>query len=105
MASLRFDKPSGLVSFTALQTLTTMLAIMVGAAGAEPTTGHIVVTASRIEQSIADVPANVSIIDRSDIERSAALTVDDANLVLPFIDVEASNGVIHVVDGVLLPSG
>lgn len=46
-------------------------------AHAQPTTGHIVVTATRVEQNVADVPAHVTIIDRKDIDRSAAQTVDD----------------------------
>jgi len=31
------------------------------------------------------------------------ITLDDANLVLELVDIEASNGVIHVIDAVLLP--
>jgi outer membrane cobalamin receptor len=46
-------------------------------AAAEPTTRQITVSASRIEQSVSDVPANVTIIDRDDIKLSAAQTVDD----------------------------
>jgi uncharacterized surface protein with fasciclin (FAS1) repeats len=31
------------------------------------------------------------------------ITIDDANLVLEMVDIEASNGVIHVIDAVLVP--
>lgn len=40
--------------------------------------------------------------DRTTIDADA-LMVNDATLVLPYIDVEASNGVIHVIDRVLMP--
>jgi len=31
------------------------------------------------------------------------ITIDDANLVLEMVDIEASNGVIHVIDAVVVP--
>lgn len=31
------------------------------------------------------------------------ITLDDANLVLEMVDIEASNGVVHVIDAVILP--
>lgn len=70
---------------TRLCTLATSIAlsIHVAAAGADTTTDRVTVTASRIEQSVADVPANVSIIDRDDIRHSAAQTVDDLLRQLP----------------------
>jgi outer membrane receptor protein involved in Fe transport len=37
----------------------------------------VTVTAARIEQDVSEVPTHVTVIDRDDIERSAALTVDD----------------------------
>src|SRR5574337_1400574 len=37
----------------------------------------VVVSASRVEQRLRDVPANVTVITREDIERSPARTVDD----------------------------
>jgi uncharacterized surface protein with fasciclin (FAS1) repeats len=33
------------------------------------------------------------------------ITINDANLVLEMVDIEASNGVIHVIDAVLVPMG
>jgi outer membrane receptor protein involved in Fe transport len=60
-----------------------MLSADVVAAGTETTADRVTVTASRIEQSVTDVPANVSIIDRDDIKRSAAQTVDDLLRRLP----------------------
>ena len=30
--------------------------------------------------------------------------IDDANIVLELVDIEASNGVIHVIDAVIVPS-
>jgi outer membrane cobalamin receptor len=38
---------------------------------------EVVVTADRVEQPLRDVPASVTVVDRDEIERSAALTVDD----------------------------
>jgi uncharacterized surface protein with fasciclin (FAS1) repeats len=32
-----------------------------------------------------------------------ALTINDANLILELVDIDASNGVIHAIDAVLLP--
>jgi transforming growth factor-beta-induced protein len=37
------------------------------------------------------------------IDLSAGITIDDANLVLEMIDIEADNGTIHVIDAVLVP--
>ena len=37
----------------------------------------VVVSAGRVEQALQDVPANVTVLTRDDIERSAARTVDD----------------------------
>ena len=37
----------------------------------------VVVSAGRVEQALQDVPANVTVVTRDDIERSAARTVDD----------------------------
>ncbi|MGH8070905.1 MAG: TonB-dependent receptor plug domain-containing protein [Candidatus Entotheonellia bacterium] len=37
----------------------------------------VVVSAGRVEQALQDVPANVTVLTRNDIERSAARTVDD----------------------------
>ena len=37
----------------------------------------VVVSAGRVEQALQDVPANVTVLTREDIERSAARTVDD----------------------------
>lgn len=37
------------------------------------------------------------------LDFSAGITIDSANLVLEMIDIEASNGVIHVIDAVLVP--
>ena len=37
------------------------------------------------------------------LDLSAGITVDGANLVLDMLDIEASNGVIHVIDAVVLP--
>ena len=37
----------------------------------------VVVSAGRVEQALQDVPANVTVLTRDDIERSAAQTVDD----------------------------
>ena len=33
------------------------------------------------------------------------ITINDANLILELVDIEASNGVIHVIDAVLVPMG
>ncbi|MGJ3239079.1 MAG: fasciclin domain-containing protein [Anaerolineae bacterium] len=38
------------------------------------------------------------------IDLSAGITIDNANLVLESIDIPASNGVIHVIDAVMVPS-
>jgi outer membrane cobalamin receptor len=37
----------------------------------------VVVSAGRVEQALQDVPANVTVLNREDIERSAARTLDD----------------------------
>lgn len=37
----------------------------------------VVISAGRVEQALQDVPANVTVLNRDDIERSAARTVDD----------------------------
>jgi outer membrane cobalamin receptor len=37
----------------------------------------VVVSAGRVEQALQDVPSNVTVLTRDDIERSAARTVDD----------------------------
>jgi vitamin B12 transporter len=69
--------PVKLLSTLAL-TLSLLLApLSAPSSWADATSDQITVTASRVEQSIADVPAHISIIDRDDIERSAAQTVDD----------------------------
>ncbi len=38
---------------------------------------EVVVTATRTDQTLRDIPANVTILDRADIQRSAAQTLDD----------------------------
>jgi uncharacterized surface protein with fasciclin (FAS1) repeats len=37
------------------------------------------------------------------LTEEGGITIDDANLVLEMLDIEASNGVIHVIDAVILP--
>ncbi len=71
------DTRPAVTRFAPLLSLLVLATILVRPAHSEPTTRAITVTASRIEQSVADVPANVTIIDREDIERSAAVTIDD----------------------------
>ncbi len=55
------------------------------AAGTAPETvlDVVVVTAARIEESIEDVPSHVTVIDRHDLDGSAALTADDALRAVP----------------------
>jgi iron complex outermembrane receptor protein len=53
-----------------------------GASGAEPAVPTVrlepvIVSAGRVEQSLGDVPANVTVLTREDIERSPARTLDD----------------------------
>jgi outer membrane receptor protein involved in Fe transport len=55
---------------------------LAAAAGAEPPPEPVrlepvVVSAGRVEQALQDVPSNVTVLTREDIERSAARTVDD----------------------------
>lgn len=48
-----------------------------------------------------DVTATVD--DMGAVDLEAGITVAEANLVLEMVDIEASNGVIHVIDAVILP--
>lgn len=48
-----------------------------------------------------DVAATVD--DMGAVDLEAGITVAEANLVLEMVDIEASNGVIHVIDAVILP--
>ncbi len=41
--------------------------------------------------------------EEGSLDLEAGITIDDANLVLDMIDIEAANGVIHVIDAVLVP--
>lgn len=41
--------------------------------------------------------------EEGSLDLESGITIDDANLVLDMIDIEASNGVIHVIDAVLVP--
>jgi transforming growth factor-beta-induced protein len=46
---------------------------------------------------------NATLDDMGAVDLEQAITVGEANLVLEMVDIEASNGVIHVIDAVLVP--
>jgi len=48
-----------------------------------------------------DVAGNVD--DEGALDLEAGITVAEANLVLEMIDIEADNGIIHVIDAVIVP--
>lgn len=58
--------------------LSTILFCSIGHSEEEPiAVEEVVVTASRSEQKVADLPANVAVLTRADIRQGAALTLDD----------------------------
>ncbi|MAU08246.1 MAG: beta-Ig-H3/fasciclin [Anaerolineaceae bacterium] len=44
-----------------------------------------------------------SLAEEGSVDLEAGITVAEANLVLDMIDIEASNGVVHVIDAVIVP--
>ena len=63
------------------------------AAQTPPSLGETVVTATRVEQPISDLVADVSVIDRATIERSGASGVADLLARLPGIEISRNGGV------------
>ena len=58
-----------------------------------PSLGETVVTATRVEQPISDLVADVSVIDRATIERSGAAGVADLLARLPGVEISRNGGV------------
>lgn len=58
-----------------------------------PSLGETVVTATRVEQPISDLVADVSVIDRATIERSGASGVADLLARLPGVEISRNGGV------------
>lgn len=70
-----------------------------------PAIEKVIVTATRSEQRLVDIPAHVSVLSREDLQQSAALTVDDALRQIPSFSLfrRASSLVAHpTTDGVSL---
>ncbi len=59
----------------------------------ESTLRETVVTASRVEQPLADLVADVSIVDRATIERSGAVGVADVLARLPGVEISRNGGI------------
>ena len=62
---------------------------------ADATLRETVVTATRVEQPIADLVGDVSIVDRATIERSGATGVADVLARLPGIEIAPDQGAAH----------
>ncbi len=66
---------------------------LAGAQSAAPSLGETVVTATRVEQPVSDLLADVSIIDRDTIERSGATGVADLLAQLPGVQFSRNGGI------------
>jgi len=66
---------------------------ILAAAQTPPSLGETVVTATRVEQPISDLVADVSVIDRATIERSGASGVADLLARLPGVELSRNGGV------------
>lgn len=76
--------------------------VVAGLEGAEAgDMGEVSFPAVTLSGQTLDVAGSVT--EEGAIDLEAGITIDDANLVLEMIDIEASNGVIHVIDAVLVP--
>jgi outer membrane receptor for ferrienterochelin and colicins len=68
-------------------------------------TNPIVVTASKREQSLAEVPVSVSVLDAADIERRNVLTIDQALRYVPGVNITGTQVNIRGSSGYSLGAG
>ena len=84
------SKTALLLSLSALCSLQTALAFAQAGGGAEIELDKLVITASRSETRLKDMPSDVSVIRRADVEQANALTLDDLlNRAMPVPDANA----------------
>jgi uncharacterized surface protein with fasciclin (FAS1) repeats len=62
--------------------------------------GHVSLPVVTLSGQALDIAGTAS---DEGLDLAAGITVDQANLVLEMVDIQASNGVIHVIDAVILP--
>ncbi len=62
--------------------------------------GHVSIPVVTLSGQALDIAATAG---AEGLDLGAGITVDQANLVLDMVDIQASNGVIHVIDAVILP--
>ncbi len=61
--------------------------------------GEVVVTATRRETTIGEVPASVTVITRKEIEKSTAMTADELLREVAGVDVDHGMGIVTVGGG------
>ncbi len=62
--------------------------------------GHVSIPVVTLSGQALDIAATAG---AEGLDLAAGITVDQANLALDMVDIQASNGVIHVIDAVILP--
>lgn len=62
--------------------------------------GHVSIPVVTLSGQALDIAATAG---AEGLDLGAGITVDQANLALDMVDIQASNGVIHVIDAVILP--
>ena len=62
--------------------------------------GHVSIPVVTLSGQALDIAGTMG---EDGLDLSAGITVAEANLVLDMVDIEASNGVIHVIDAVIVP--
>lgn len=86
-----FTRPLPCASLLSIALASALPALAV--AQTPPSLGETVVTATRVEQPISDLVADVSVIDRATIERSGASGVADLLARLPGVEISRNGGV------------
>jgi len=62
--------------------------------------GHVSIPVVTLSGQALDIAGAM---DEDALDLAAGITVAEANLILDMVDIEASNGVIHVIDAVIVP--